>query len=527
MPPRILVSERIDREGVQLLRAEADVDVRTGLKPADLVSIIGEYNGLIVRSQTRVTSEVMEAGYKLYVVGRAGVGVDNIDLEAATRRGIAVVNAPVGNTIAAAEHTIALLLALARNVPQANASLKAGRWERSTFTGVEVKGKTVGIIGLGKVGSETARRLRNFQARLLGYDPYVSPEYAKNLGIELASMDDVIAQSDFLTLHIPLTDGTRNLMGEKELARVKPSVRIINVARGGLINDDALYKAIQEGRVAGAAIDVFSKEPPDRHPLLESDNVILTPHLGASTAEAQRDVAIEVAKQVLAVLKGQPARYTVNTPHILPEVQSVLLPYVSVATYVGKIATQLVKGQVKVINIHYEGEIAEHDTGILKSAVLVGLLTPVSEERVNLVNASLIASQRGLNVAEHKQPSTNGRFASVVTVEMATSEGPTRVGGTAFRGETHIVRINDYWLDMAASGGYILFAEHNDRPGMIGTLGTICGRHDINIGFMEVGRLAPRGDAVMLVGLDDPMPDHVLDEIRAVPHVYSARVVAL
>ncbi len=524
---RILVSDAIDKDGVELLKNEATVDVKTGLKPEDLISIIGDYEGLIVRSQTKVTAEIIEAGHKLQVIGRAGVGVDNIDLEAATRNGIAVVNAPVGNTIAAAEHTVALLLALARNVPQANASLKAGQWKRSAFTGVEVRGKTIGIIGLGKVGSEVAGRLRNFQTRLLGYDPYISPEYARTLGIELVSVDDILERSDFITLHVPLTDATRNLIGEKQLAKVKPSVRIINVARGGLIDEDALHKALEEGRVAGAAVDVFTKEPPDRHPLIESPKVIATPHLGASTAEAQRDVAIEVAEQALAVLNGQPARYTVNAPFIPPEVRPVLMPYIQVATYIGKMATQLAEGQISSIDIHYEGDIAEHDTVVLKSAALIGLLAPVTEERINLVNASLIASQRGLKVVEHKKSETDSRYGGMISVELTTSEGTTIVGGTAFRGESHIIRIDDYWLDIVASSGYVLCIRHHDRPGMIGTVGTISGKNDINISFMEVGRLAPRGNAVMMVGLDDPMPDSVLEEIRAIPHIYSARVVAL
>ncbi len=343
----------------------------------------------------------------------------------------------------------------------------------------------------------------------------------------MTTLDRVLAESDFITLHLPLTDATRNMIGEKQLEKAKPGVRIINVARGGLINDDSLFKAIESGKVAGVALDVFQKEPPDPHPLLKSPKVIVTPHLGASTTEAQHDVAVEVAEQVMAVLKGQPARYTVNTPFISPEVRPILSPYISVADNAGKIAVQLAKGQVSSIDIHYEGDIAKHDTTILKSSALVGILSPVSEERVNLVNASLLASQRGLNVVEHKKTESNHRYGSTVTVEITTSEGKTQVAGTSSRGECHIVRINDYWMDLEASVGYVLCIQHNDRPGMIGWLGTICGRHDINISFMEVGRLAPRGRAMMVVGLDDPMPEKVLDEIRAMPDFYSATLVKL
>ncbi|MDP6771592.1 MAG: phosphoglycerate dehydrogenase, partial [Anaerolineales bacterium] len=434
----------------------AEVDVETGLKPSEVISIIGKYQALIVRSQTDVTDKVINAGKKLSVIGRAGVGVDNIDLETATLRGIAVVNAPVGNIIAAAEHTVGLLLALARNIPQANSSLKSGNWDRGAFTGVELRGKNVGIIGLGKVGSEVARRLSPFQVSLFGYDPYISPNYAKNLGIELLTMDQILKNSDFITLHLPLTESTRNLIGDDQLRKMKPSVRVINAARGGLINEDALYQAIITGKIAGAAIDVFEKEPPGDHPLLKSDKVIVTPHLGAYTAEAQRDIALEVAEQVLAVLRGQSARYTVNSPFISPEIRPVLMPYIQVANYVGKVATQLAEGQVNSINIYYQGEIAEQDVDILKSAALVGLLTPVTDERVNLVNAQLIANQRGFNIAEHKEVDPEPRYASMISVELGTSKGKILVGGTAFRDIPHIIRVNEYWLDLTVAGPYIL-----------------------------------------------------------------------
>ena len=344
--------------------------------------------------------------------------------------------------------------------------------------------------------------------------------------MELVSQEQLLEQSDFVSIHTPLTAGTRALLGADELARMKRGARLINCARGGLVDEEALIKAIESGHLAGAALDVFSQEPMTEGPPLRSDRVIVTPHLGASTAEAQVEVALEVAEQAVAVLQGRPARYTVNAPYIPPETHAVLAPYIPVADYAGRLASQLSEGQLKSISIRYEGEIAAHDDAILKAAVLMGILAPVSEERVNLVNAPFIAAQRGLRVEEYKS-TVSGVYASLVTVELATAGGQTLVSGTSMRDEPHIVRLNDYWIDIVPTGGYLLFADHQDRPGMIGAVGTITGKHDINIGFMEVGRLAARGRATMVLGLDDPVPDGVLAELRALPGVARARVVRL
>ncbi len=524
--PKILVSDPVASEGVELLRTQGEVDVKLHLDPKDLIAIIGEYDALVVRSETKVTAEVIEAGERLQVIGRAGVGVDNIDLDAATQRGIAVVNAPTGNTIAAAEHTIAMMMALARNIPQANESLRRGEWTRSAFTGIEVRNRVLGVIGLGKVGTEVARRATGLQMRILGYDPFVSQDQANLLGIELASMARIFQESDFICLHTPLTESTRGLIGEKEISTMKPTVRILNIARGELIDENALSKAVDEGRVAGAAIDVFSKEPPVDSPLLKNAKIIVTPHLGASTEEAQAEVAREVAEQVIAVLQGQSARYTVNAPFVLPETQAILAPYMDAATYAGKLATQLAEGQLQTINLRYEGEIAGYDTNILKAACLVGLLGPISEERVNLVNANLIASQRELRITEQKGTAVE-LYGSLVTVEMETSQEKTIISATHVRGQTHIVRVNDYWIDIVAAGGYMLFTDHQDRPGMIGAVGTITGKHDINIGFMEVGRMEARGRAIMILGLDDNLPEPVVAEIKALPNVLKTWVIQL
>ena len=524
--PRVLVADPIAQEGIDLLQTQTQVDVKAGLGTQGLLPLIGDYEGLIVRSETQVTADLIVAGRNLQVIGRAGVGVDNIDLDAATQHGIAVVNAPTGNTVAAAEHTLALMLALARNVPQAHQSLRGGQWHRSAFMGVEVRNKTLGIVGLGKVGSEVARRAQSFYMRLLGHDPYVSPEYARLLGVELVTLDRLLAESDFVTIHTPLTDSTHPLLGTEELARMKPGARLINCARGGLVDEDALVQAIESGHLAGAALDVFSQEPLTESPLFQHDRIIVTPHLGASTAEAQAEVAQEVAEQVLAVLQGQPARYTVNAPYIPPETHAVLAPYIPVADYAGRLASQLCDGQLTTISLRYEGEIAQHDDAILKAAALMGILGPVSEERVNLVNAALIATQRGLQVVEQKSTAIE-QYSSLVTVELATTGGTIVVSGTSMRDQAHIVRVNDDWIDIVPFGGYMLFTDHQDRPGMIGAVGTITGKHDINISFMEVGRLAPRGRATMVLGLDDPIPEAVLAEIRAIPGVDSARVVKL
>ena len=523
---RILISDPIAPEGVELLKAQADVDVKTGLEPRELIEILGDYEALIVRSETKVTAEVVHAGNRLQVIARAGIGVDNIDLEAATTSGIAVVNAPAGNTIAAAEHTMSLMLALARNLPQAHQSVKQGKWERSSFMGIEVRNKTLGVIGLGRVGSEVARRAQSFAMRLIAYDPFVSPDYARILGVELVSLDGLLAQSDFVTLHTPHTESTHALIGEPQLAMMKPGSRVINVARGELIDEEALLNALDDGKLAGVALDVFTQEPPGDSPLVKHPKVVVTPHLGASTQEAQREVAIEVAEQVMAVLRGEPARNTVNAPFLPPEVHSMVAPYLPVASLLGKLLTHLAEGQFLGINIGYEGDITQYDTAILKSAVVTGLLAPVSSERVNLINAPLLAQQRGLKISEQKSVAAP-EYGNLVTVTLETTAGGITLGGTSMRNEVHIVRLNDYWLDMVPSVPYLLFVKQRDQPGSIGAVGTIMGQNDINISFMMVGRLSTRGDAMMILGLDDPVPPRVLDDVRELEQIHGATLVKL
>jgi D-3-phosphoglycerate dehydrogenase len=523
---KILVADPVAEEGIEALRAQAEVDVKLKLEPEKLKSIIGDYDALIVRSETRATADIIEAGKKLQVIARAGVGLDNIDVEAATRRGIVVVNAPTGNTIAAAEHTIALMLALARHVPQANAKLKSGAWQRSEYMGIQLKGKTIGIIGLGNVGSEVARRVQSFEMRSIGYDPLVSADYAHNLGVELVSMDQLLKQSDFITLHLPLTPSTKGILGAKELSKMKPTVRIINCARGGLVDEEALHKAIEAGKVAGAAVDVFSKEPTTDNILIKSDKIIVTPHLGASTIEAQAGVALEVAEQVLAVLKGQPAKYAVNAPQIPAELLAVLAPFIQIGSTLGSMARQLMEGQLNRIQIEYSGELANYDTSAVKASIIGGLLEGLSEERINLVNATIIAARRGIKIAEKKE-TTCENYASLISLEVITDAGTTTVAGTVLRGETHIVRINNFWPDIIPTGGYFLFCDHRDRPGLIGAVGSITGKVDINISSMQLARLQPRGQALMILALDEPLPEEQRQEILALQDVYTAKLVKL
>ena len=522
---KVLVSDPIADEGVEILRGVAEVDIKTGLKPEELLSVIGDYEALVVRSQTQVTADVIRAGNKLQVIARAGVGIDNINVEEATRRGIVVVNAPTGNTISAAEHTLALMLALARHIPQANALLKAGVWKRSEFMGTEVRNKTLGIIGLGNVGSEVARRARGLEMRLIAHDPFVSNEMASNLRVELVSLKDLLRESDFITLHLPLTSSTRGIIGAKELAMVKPTARIINCARGGLIDEEALAKWVTENKEAGVAVDVFPKEPATDSVLFKiTDRVIVTPHLGASTAEAQTTAARDVAEQVVAVFKGQSARYAVNIPFIPSEALAVLAPFMKAATAAGRLISQLAEGQMKSIQINYEGEIVNYDTNALKVSALGGLLEGISEERVNMVNANLVAARRGISVVEQKEAACEN-YASLITLAATTSTDTTTVAATVMRGEPHVVRVNKYWLDIVPSGGYFLFSDHRDRPGLIGAVGKITGDADINISYMYLSRLKPRGQALMILALDEPLGEKQKQQILSLPDVYTAKLV--
>jgi D-3-phosphoglycerate dehydrogenase len=481
---------------------------------------------LIVRSETKVTAEVIGSGSNLQVIGRAGVGVDNIDVDAATERGIVVVNAPAGNTIAVAEHTMGLIIAAARNIPQAATALREGRWERAKFMGLEIRGKTLGVLGLGRIGAEVARRAQAFEMETIGYDPYVSEEYAARIGVRLVDLNTLLAESDFLTIHVALTPQTEGLIRRPQLALMKPTAWIVNCARGGIVNEADLIRALDDGVIAGAALDVFEKEPAGDNPLVHHPRVVSTPHLAASTQEAQVNVAVQTAEQVVAVLEGRPAPFAVNAPRISSEAARVLGPFVGLAQTLGSVATQLAEGQLKSVEITYSGEIAEHDSAALKASIIRGLLEPISEENVTLVNAAIVARNRGLNISERKSAAPES-YANLVTVRVDTDRTDSVVGGTIINGEPQIVRIDDYWVNLVPTGGYVILTHHVDRPGVVGQVGTILGKMDINISSMQVGRERARGPALMLLSVDDPVPTEVIQQIRSVADLAYVKVVRI
>ena len=523
---KVLVADPIAKEGIEILKAGADVDVKTGLKPDELKAIIGDYDALVVRSETQVTADIIKAGKKLQVVARAGVGLDNIDINAATMQGVVVVNAPTGNTISACEHTMALMLALARFVPQANAKLKSNVWQRSNYTGTELRNKTLAVIGLGNVGREVASRAQAFTMKILGYDPFVSEEQAGNLGIELTTLERIYRESDFITLHLPLTSETKGMIGARQIAMMKPSVRIINCARGGLVDEEELFRAVEEGRIAGAAVDVYTKEPATDSILFKSEKIICTPHLGASTTEAQVGVAIDAAEQVIAVLKGDTARYAVNAPQISAELRVQMGPFIPVAQTLGRMGSQLMTGQIKSIHIEYQGEITLYDCAVLKASIIAGLLEKVSEEKINMVNYSVIATKRGIKVSEKKE-ATCDNYGSLIELEVRTDQGKVKVAGTILRNQVHIVRINDFYPDIIPTGGYFIFADHRDRPGLVGALGMITGRADVNISSMQLARLEPRGKALVILALDEELPEKYRQEMADLPEVHNVRLVKI
>jgi len=510
---RILVVEPVAAEGIELLRAHHEVDVRPGLTRDELCSIIGDYDALIVRSQVQADADLIAAGRRLIVIGRAGVGVDNVDLDAATRAGITVVNAPTGNTIAAAEHTLALMYAVARRVAAADASIRRGEWKRAQFTGVELRGKTLGIVGLGKIGQTIAARARAMEMTVLSSDPFVSAEAAALHGVDLVTFEELLARSDVLTLHVPITRATRGLIGASQLARMKPGAILLNVARGGVIDEAAVAAALREGRLGGAGVDVFEHEPPTDSPLLDAPNTVLTPHLGASTAEAQVAVAEEVAAQVLDVLDGRPARYAVNAPLLTPETAQAIAPYLPLAETLGRFFAQFARSGVRTITLEIAGEPALHDASPLSAAVLRGLLEDTTTERVNLVNAAALARARGLTLVERKTPDA-GAFAALLSLSGELDGAATTVAGTVANGEPRITRLNEHWVDMAPADA-MLITRHRDKPGTMGRIGLMLGEADVNISAMHLARSAPRAEALMVLALDDDVPPVVADAIRA------------
>ncbi len=510
---RVLVAEAVAREGIDLLAAHHQVDERIGCSSSELVALVPDYDALIVRSGVQVDAELIAAGTRLIVIGRAGVGVDNVDLEAATRAGITVVNAPTGNTIAAAEHTLALLYGVARRTAAADASVRRGEWKRSQFTGLELRGRTLGIIGLGKIGQAIANRARAMEMIVIGVDPYVTAEGAAHHGVELVDFDTLLVRADVVTVHVPLTRATKGLIAREAIARMKPGSIVLNVARGGIVDEAAVAEALASGHLGGAGIDVFDREPPTGSPLLGAPNTLLTPHLGASTAEAQVLVAEEVAAQVLDVLAGRSARYAVNAPLLTPETARAIAPYLPLAEVLGRFFAQFSRGGVQTLTLEIAGDLAEHDGTPLTAAVLRGMLENVTTERVNLVNAGALARARGITVVERKTPDA-GAFSAQLTLSGETGgAAPVTIAGTVAGGEPRITRLGDYRLDMAPAE-VMLITRHSDRPGMVGRIGAILGAADVNISAMHLARSRPREDALMILALDDDIPPAVETAIR-------------
>ena len=531
MTAKIFVADDVSESGLGPLRASGfDVEKRPGLAPSELKAALQDCEGLIVRSETKVTADLLEAANSLRVIGRAGVGVDNIDVSAATIRGVVVMNAPDGNTITTAEHTIAMLISLARSIPQASSSLKSGRWDRKKFVGVELQGKTLGIVGLGRIGRVVAARARAMGMLIVAYDPFIAPEQARDLEIELAPLDDVYTRADFLTVHTPLTPETRGLVDREALSKMKKGARIINCARGGLVDEDALYEAITSGAIAGAALDVFSEEPPPAdHKLLQLDQVIVTPHLGASTKEAQEGVAFTVAEQMRDYLLTGVLRGAVNVPAIGIKEFNLVQPYVTLAESLGRFQAQLVDKPVSEVRIEFAGEIVDMDAAPVTRAFLAGLLRDVSA-RVNVVNAFLIAEERGIKVTTTYIRST-GDVAPAIHTEIRAGQSTQSLAGTLFgyggqRREGRITEIDGFHLE-ATPHGHMLVTRNHDVPGVIGGIGTILGQGGVNISRFHLGRRERGGEAMAVIEVDAPLSKDTLQSLRSLEQVISAQPIDL
>ena len=524
---KVLVSDNISSRGVEILRnAGLVVDVKTGLKPDELKSIIGDYHALIVRSATKATADIIDAAKNLKVIGRAGSGLDNVDKVAASKKGIVVMNTPGGNTITTAEHTIAMMFALARRIPQARASMAAGQWEKKKFMGTELYNKVLGVIGLGNIGGEVAKRAQGLGMQVIAYDPFLNEEKARQTGIEKVEIPDLIKQSDFITIHTPLTHETKNLIRAETIKTMKEGVYIINCARGGIINEKDLYEALESGKVAGAALDVFEQEPPVNSPLIAHPNVVCTPHLGASTQEAQENVALAVAEQIVDYLVHGTIRNAVNFPSVPADQAIVLKPYITLADNLGSFASQLLDAEITGITIEYRGEVACLNTSPVTLSALKGLLTPILLETVNFVNASVIAKERGIEVNETKSTDA-GDYNSMITLRLKSPKRALVVSGTLFsKKDPRIVKIDDYTVEIVPEGN-MLVMYNNDKPGVIGNIGATMGNNNINIARMHFGRESAGGRAISVVNIDSSISDELLEEIRHLPNILDVKVINL
>jgi D-3-phosphoglycerate dehydrogenase / 2-oxoglutarate reductase len=525
---RILISDSIAAHGLDLLQNEAglQVDYRPELSADDLKACIGAYDGLIVRSRTKVSAEVLANARRLRVIGRAGIGVDNIDVATATKAGVVVMNTPEGNTNTAAEHAIAMLLALARNIAPADGAMKRGEWERERFIGVEVGGKILGVVGLGRVGALVAKKAQGLGMITLAYDPFVSRERGQGLGVELLELPELLPRADFITIHTPKTRGTTHLISHNQFALMKRGVRVVNCARGGIIDEAALYEALQSGKVAGAALDVFEQEPPGKLPLVNHPAVLCTPHLGASTEEAQERVADDIAQQVIDYLRYGSIRNAVNVYPLDADMLRKVEPYMHLGELLGSFVVQMAEGGLKEVAVRYSGDAAALEFKPITAALLTGLLKKSLPEHVNVVNAPHLAKERGIRVSETISSEVED-YSSLITVELTTDKAKRQVAGTLFgRKEPRIVRVDDYRLE-AVPSGFMLVFSNQDTPGVIGKIGTILGNNHINIAGMQLGRVAPHGMAVAVVNVDSPIPPALMHEIRRLPNILYATLVEL
>jgi D-3-phosphoglycerate dehydrogenase len=522
--PRVLISDALSPAAVQIFKdrgVEVDFQPKLGADKEKLAELIGNFDGLAIRSATKVTPKILERAKNLKVIGRAGIGVDNVDIPAATAKGVIVMNTPFGNSITTAEHAITLMLALARQIPQADASTQAGKWEKNRFMGVEITGKTLGVIGAGNIGSLVIERALGLRMRVIAYDPFLSPERAADIGVHKVELDELFKRADFITLHTPLTDKTRNIIDANALAKIKKGVRIINCARGGLVDEHALRAALDSGQVAGAAFDVFSQEPASANPLFGHPNVVCTPHLGAATTEAQENVALQVAEQMSDYLLQGAISNAVNFPSISAEEAPRLRPFIALAEKLGSFAGQLTETGLREVQISYEGHVAQMKVKALTSAAVAGLLRPMLQD-VNVVSAPLVAKERGIDVTEMTRDG-HCDYESLITVTVETERGPRSVAGTVFAdGRPRIVNIKGIRMD-AEFGPSMIYITNLDKPGFIGRFSSTLGEAGINIATFHVGRETAGGNAVALIAIDGELPADVLAKVRALPQVQSAR----
>ncbi len=525
---KVLISDPLSNIGVQAFREtpDIDVDVNTGLSPDALKEVIGPYDGLIIRSATKVTADLIEAAHNLKVIGRAGIGLDNVDIPAASRRGIVVMNTPEGNTVTTAEHTIAMITALSRNIPQATASLKDGKWEKKKLKGRELFNKTLGLVGSGNIGRIVAERAKGLKMQVIVYDPYIRPDVLEKLDLEPVSFDELLARADYITIHTPRTDETTNMINREAMAKMKEGSMLINCARGGIVNEEDLYEALESGHLGGAALDVFVTEPPGKSKLMSLPNFICTPHLGASTMEAQDNVARDVASQITAYLLHGSVKNAVNVPSISSELMSILRPYITLVERMGALQTQLGRSGILEAQMNYLGAITDYDVTPLTTAMLKGLLTPIRKDAVNFVNAPYVAADQGIKVVESKTR-TSENFASLIMLKVKTLEGENIVSGTIFgKSLPRIIRINNFYLE-AIPEGHILFIQNEDRPGVIGRITTTLGNNKINISRMHVGEEKEKKQNIILLTTSTVVNDEILEEVRVLENVLSAKRIEL